>query len=413
MTENAHPHLLSSCGMVHFIHENPESLMDSSPETDEDAEALQQSTITPPNNTRLRGFKRPHMNAFEKSDHRPTLEPPFCNEYSITTGGVPPETEKLTRGKQKIPIEFIHDRTRRYSTFSKRKTGMMKKAVELAELTGAEVLLLIASETNHVYTFATKRLKGIIDLDSGKELIRTCLSADYQSPSSKSDASFKPGESNLVDMTPPEEDSGADEQREFSQTPSGTASSGKPKSTNSYQPVQTKPDKCRPTPRREGIQTGTGAKHTPDSRGYIAIAPRVQSSGAAVASTLITEQSQNVVGIETKSNPSAQRNCPEPDHVTASHNPICLPLSPIDVPFSQQLILLPSQLSSLSNPRSLSTSVHDASNNRPTPIDLTSVSFIQHPSPNLLTNSPSNSLPILSLASLRHLVHPLKPHNPV
>ncbi|KAF6771935.1 hypothetical protein AHF37_09130 [Paragonimus kellicotti] len=86
--------------------------------------------------------------------------------------------EKLTKGKQKIPIEFIHDRVKRYSTFSKRKTGMMKKAVELAELTGAEVLLLIASETNHVYTFATKRLRGIIDLDSGKELIKTCLSSD-------------------------------------------------------------------------------------------------------------------------------------------------------------------------------------------------------------------------------------------
>ncbi|KAF7234671.1 hypothetical protein EG68_11240 [Paragonimus skrjabini miyazakii] len=85
---------------------------------------------------------------------------------------------KLTKGKQKIPIEFIHDRVKRYSTFSKRKTGMMKKAVELAELTGAEVLLLIASETNHVYTFATKRLRGIIDLDSGKELIKTCLSSD-------------------------------------------------------------------------------------------------------------------------------------------------------------------------------------------------------------------------------------------
>nr|CAH8833938.1 unnamed protein product [Trichobilharzia regenti] len=85
--------------------------------------------------------------------------------------------EKLTRGKQKIPIEFISERTKRYSTFSKRKTGLMKKAVELAELTGAEVLLLVASETNHVYTFATQRLKGIIELECGKKLIQTCLSS--------------------------------------------------------------------------------------------------------------------------------------------------------------------------------------------------------------------------------------------
>ncbi|CAH8434689.1 unnamed protein product [Schistosoma turkestanicum] len=86
-------------------------------------------------------------------------------------------SEKLTKGKQKIPIEFIVDRTKRYSTFSKRKTGLMKKAVELAELTGAEVLLLVASETNHVYTFATQRLKGIIELECGKRLIQTCLSS--------------------------------------------------------------------------------------------------------------------------------------------------------------------------------------------------------------------------------------------
>ncbi|CAH8834631.1 unnamed protein product [Trichobilharzia szidati] len=89
--------------------------------------------------------------------------------------------EKLTRGKQKIPIEFISERTKRYSTFSKRKTGLMKKAVELAELTGAEVLLLVASETNHVYTFATQRLKGIIELECGKKLIQTCLSSSGNS----------------------------------------------------------------------------------------------------------------------------------------------------------------------------------------------------------------------------------------
>nr|CAX74396.1 putative Serum response factor [Schistosoma japonicum] len=92
--------------------------------------------------------------------------------------------EKLTKGKQKIPIEFIADRTKRYSTFSKRKTGLMKKAVELAELTGAEVLLLVASETNHVYTFATQRLKGIIELECGKRLIQTCLSSSINSSNS-------------------------------------------------------------------------------------------------------------------------------------------------------------------------------------------------------------------------------------
>ena len=97
------------------------------------------------------------------------------SNMSNTNGGIPLKRRKLTRGKQKIPISFIQDRVRRCSTFSKRKTGLMKKAFELAELTGAEVLLLVASETNHVYTFTTNRLKAIIDSEQGRELIQSCL----------------------------------------------------------------------------------------------------------------------------------------------------------------------------------------------------------------------------------------------
>lgn len=91
---------------------------------------------------------------------------------------------KMTRGKQKIPISFMHDRVRRCSTFSKRKTGLMKKAFELAELTGAEVMLLVASETNHVYTFTTNRLKPMVESETGRELIQSCLKERkaYKSP---------------------------------------------------------------------------------------------------------------------------------------------------------------------------------------------------------------------------------------
>ena len=51
----------------------------------------------------------------------------------------------------------------------------MKKAYELSALTGTQVMLLVASETGHVYTFATKKLKPIITSDAGKTLIQTCL----------------------------------------------------------------------------------------------------------------------------------------------------------------------------------------------------------------------------------------------
>ena len=35
--------------------------------------------------------------------------------------------KKKTKGRVKINMEFIEDKTRRYTTFSKRKTGIMKK----------------------------------------------------------------------------------------------------------------------------------------------------------------------------------------------------------------------------------------------------------------------------------------------
>ncbi|RKP19127.1 kinase-like protein [Rozella allomycis CSF55] len=81
-------------------------------------------------------------------------------------------------GRRKIKIEFIEDKSRRHITFSKRKAGIMKKAYELSTLTGTQVLLLVASETGHVYTFATPKLSSIITEPAGKNLIKQCLNAD-------------------------------------------------------------------------------------------------------------------------------------------------------------------------------------------------------------------------------------------
>ena len=38
-------------------------------------------------------------------------------------------------------MEFIDNKLRRYTTFSKRKTGIMKKAYELSTLTGKDIVL--------------------------------------------------------------------------------------------------------------------------------------------------------------------------------------------------------------------------------------------------------------------------------
>ena len=62
------------------------------------------------------------------------------------------------------------------------------QAYELSTLTGTQVMLLVASETGHVYTFATRKLQPMITSDTGKALIQVgqlyllyCLSV-YPSP---------------------------------------------------------------------------------------------------------------------------------------------------------------------------------------------------------------------------------------
>ncbi|XP_061584196.1 serum response factor-like [Cololabis saira] len=130
-----------------------------------------------------RGVKR------ERSDREPGQPPlspggragTYC-EVSPGVAGVKPG--KKTRGRVKIKMEFIDNKLRRYTTFSKRKTGIMKKAYELSTLTGTQVLLLVASETGHVYTFATRKLQPMITSETGKALIQTCLNSPDSPPRS-------------------------------------------------------------------------------------------------------------------------------------------------------------------------------------------------------------------------------------
>ncbi|KAG7485587.1 serum response factor-like isoform X1 [Solea senegalensis] len=119
-----------------------------------------------------RGVKR------ERSDGK-------AGHQSSASGGVPgARPGKKTRGRVKIKMEFIDNKLRRYTTFSKRKTGIMKKAYELSTLTGTQVLLLVASETGHVYTFATRKLQPMITSETGKALIQTCLNSPDSPPRS-------------------------------------------------------------------------------------------------------------------------------------------------------------------------------------------------------------------------------------
>ncbi|KAI6213302.1 hypothetical protein M3Y94_00134700 [Aphelenchoides besseyi] len=103
---------------------------------------------------------------------------------------------KKTKGRVKIKMEYIGNKLRRYTTFSKRKTGIMKKAHELSTLTGTQVMLLVASETGHCYGYATNKLKPLIGAEPGKSLIQSCLNAPddaiNDSSSVKTEFTFEP-----------------------------------------------------------------------------------------------------------------------------------------------------------------------------------------------------------------------------
>ncbi|KAF9310416.1 transcription factor of the MADS box [Podila horticola] len=85
-------------------------------------------------------------------------------------------------GRRKIEIRYIEDKSRRHITFSKRKSGIMKKAYELSTLTGTQVLLLVVSETGLVYTFTTPKLQPLVTKAEGKNLIQACLHAPDKEP---------------------------------------------------------------------------------------------------------------------------------------------------------------------------------------------------------------------------------------
>ncbi|KAG8364167.1 hypothetical protein BUALT_Bualt19G0098900 [Buddleja alternifolia] len=64
-------------------------------------------------------------------------------------------------GRGKIVIRRIDNSTSRQVTFSKRRTGLLKKARELSILCDAEVGLMIFSSTGRLHEFANTRLQQL------------------------------------------------------------------------------------------------------------------------------------------------------------------------------------------------------------------------------------------------------------
>lgn len=111
------------------------------------------------------------------SEYDQNVREQFKNEEDVDDSEIEESPKEKRTGRRKIKIEYIDDKSRRHITFSKRKAGIMKKAYELSTLTGTQVLLLVASETGHVYTFATTKLQPLITKTEGKTLIQSCLNA--------------------------------------------------------------------------------------------------------------------------------------------------------------------------------------------------------------------------------------------
>ncbi|KAH9679285.1 Agamous-like MADS-box protein AGL61 [Citrus sinensis] len=68
---------------------------------------------------------------------------------------------KKTRGRQKIEMKKIENENDRMIAFSKRRSGIYKKASELATLTGAEIGIVVFSPSGKPFSFGYPSLEAV------------------------------------------------------------------------------------------------------------------------------------------------------------------------------------------------------------------------------------------------------------
>ncbi|AES71710.1 putative transcription factor MADS-type1 family [Medicago truncatula] len=71
--------------------------------------------------------------------------------------------KKFSLGRQKIPIEKIPKKSHLQVTFSKRRSGLFKKASELCTLCGVEIAIVVFSPANKAFSFGHPEVESIID----------------------------------------------------------------------------------------------------------------------------------------------------------------------------------------------------------------------------------------------------------
>ncbi|AES67005.1 putative transcription factor MADS-type1 family [Medicago truncatula] len=70
---------------------------------------------------------------------------------------------KKTRGRQKIEMKKMSNESNLQVTFSKRRSGLFKKASELCTLCGAYIALIIFSPSEKVFSFGYPNVETVID----------------------------------------------------------------------------------------------------------------------------------------------------------------------------------------------------------------------------------------------------------
>ncbi|CAJ2668491.1 agamous-like MADS-box protein AGL61 [Trifolium pratense] len=71
--------------------------------------------------------------------------------------------KKSSLGRQKIPIEKIPKKSHLQVTFSKRRSGLFKKASELCTLCGVDIGIVVFSPANKAFSFGHPEVESIID----------------------------------------------------------------------------------------------------------------------------------------------------------------------------------------------------------------------------------------------------------
>nr|GMD34582.1 agamous-like MADS-box protein AGL61 [Ipomoea batatas] len=68
----------------------------------------------------------------------------------------------VTRGRQRVPLARIENEVQRLVTFSKRRTGLFKKASEMSTLCGTEIAMVVFSPTGKPFSFGNPDMNTVL-----------------------------------------------------------------------------------------------------------------------------------------------------------------------------------------------------------------------------------------------------------